>query len=106
MDFFDRLKSRTKGYASLDYEFLGYRESDVVKLDILLNGNPVDALSTIVHKDKAMVRGRALAEKLKEVIPASSLKFPSKRPLAAKSSPGKRCGPCAKMSWPSAMAAM
>ncbi len=69
LDFYDRLKSISKGYASMDYEYLDYRISNLIKLDILLNGDPVDALSSIIHKDKAYYHGKELAEKMKEIIP-------------------------------------
>ena len=83
-DFFDSLKSRTKGYASFDYEIAGYQKSDLVKLDMLLNGDVCDALSIIVHKDKAYERGRQIAEKLKDVIPRQMFEIPIQAAVGGK----------------------
>jgi len=75
-DFYDQLKSRTQGYASLDYSFGGYQEADLVKLDILVNSVPVDALSLILHREKAYVQGRQLVEKLRRLIPRQLFEVP------------------------------
>ena len=102
-DFFDTLKANTRGYASLDYELSGYRPSELVKVNLLVNGDPVDALSFIAHKDKAYSRARKLCEKLKENIPRQLL---YRRLSAEESLPVKPSKPCAKTCLPNVTAAI
>ncbi|MEM9692640.1 MAG: elongation factor 4, partial [Myxococcota bacterium] len=83
-DFHDRLKSISRGFASMDYEYEGYQQADLVKIDMLVNGDPLDALSVIVHRDQAQYRGRALASKLKDIVPRQQYEVAIQAALGAK----------------------
>jgi len=96
LDFFDQLKSRSRGYASLDYELVGYREEDLAKLDILLNGGPVDALSIIAHRSRAQHRGRVLVERLRKVLPRQMFEIRIQAALGARIIASERIAPLRK----------
>ena len=105
LDFFDLLKTRSRGYASLDYELKDYEPGDLVRLDIRIAGEIVDALSLIVHADRAYTIGRGLAERCARRSPGRCSRWPSRRRWAAASSPGRAWRRCARTCWPSATAA-
>jgi GTP-binding protein LepA len=104
VDFFDQLKSRTRGYASLDYQFLEYRPDDLVKLEILVNDEPVDALATIVHRDHAYHKGQAIISKLKDLIPRQLFVVPIQAYAAGRGISGPMVRRGARTCWPSATA--
>jgi GTP-binding protein LepA len=106
LDFFDELKSRTKGYASLDYQFLEYRVDELQKLEILVNGEPLDALAAIVHEKDAFYKGQRLITKLKDLIPASCTMWRSKPLRADESFHARMSKPRAKTCWQNATAAI
>ncbi len=105
MDFFDRLKSVSRGYASMDYEFKTFRAADVVKLDILINGDRVDALSVMVHRSVSQYRGREVVHKMRGLIPRQMFDIAIQAPSGRRSSPASRSRRCARTCWRSAMAA-
>jgi len=96
LDFFDQLKSRSRGYASLDYELIGYRESELVKVDILLNGDPVDALSVIIHRGRAQARGRALVQRLRQVLSRQMFEIRIQASLGSRVIAAERIAPLRK----------
>jgi GTP-binding protein LepA len=96
LDFFDQLKSRSRGYASLDYEVIGYRGSDLVKLDILINGDPVDALSVITHRERAAQRGRALVQRLRQVLPRQMFEIRLQASIGSRIIASERIAPMRK----------
>ena len=103
-DFYDRLKTVSKGYASFDYSPLGMRTSNLVKVDLLLNGNPVDALSSLIHKDNAYSIGKKMCEKLRKLIPRQQFDIPIQAAIGTKVISRKRSRLLEKMSRLSAMA--